>query len=192
MAPETTTVTQAYAPIVELLGSLGYDAGSEALRETPRRLASALAELTAGENTDPADYLAMVFHPAASTDEMICLRRIEFTSLCEHHVLPFLGHATVAYIPQVSAGVVGVSKLARVVDAYARRLQIQEQLTAQIADCIEGSLDTRGVAVLISAVHSCLTIRGARKHGAEMVTSVTRGLFRTDAAARAEFFALAR
>lgn len=173
-----------------LLAVLGYDPEAAALADTPRRLVAALTELTSGEATDPAAFLAVTFE--ADADEMIVLRRVPLVSVCEHHLLPFTGHATVAYIPAPGAGVVGVSKLARVVDGYARRLQLQERLTAQIADAIESQLDTVGVGVMVTALHSCLAIRGARKDGAELVTSVTRGLFRSDAAARAEFFSLAR
>ena len=173
-----------------LLAQLGYDPDAPPYRETPRRLASALAELTAGETDDPARYLKVTF--PADADEMVVLRRVPFVSLCEHHLFPFTGHATVGYIPAAGAGVVGVSKLARVVDAYARRLQLQERLTAQVAACLQGGLDTLGVAVTISAVHTCMALRGPRKQGAELVTSVTLGAFRTDPSARAEFFALAR
>lgn len=173
-----------------LLLGLGYDPACDALDETPRRLSEALRELTGGEDEDPARHLKTTF--AADADEMIVLRRCPLISVCQHHLMPFTGHATVGYIPAPDAGVVGLSKLARVVDGYARRLQLQERLTAQVADCIETELSTAGVAVTISAVHSCLAIRGARKDGAELITSVTRGAFRSDPAARAEFFALAR
>lgn len=175
--------------VESLLFGLGYDAEADGLAATPRRLTTALVELTEGERIDPAEYLKTTF--PADADEMIVLRRVEVQSVCEHHLFPFTGLATVGYIPAPGAGVVGLSKLARVVDGYARRLQLQERLTAQIADCIEGHLSTVGVAVEIAAVHSCLSLRGARK-GGELVTSVTRGAFRSDPATRAEFFALAR
>jgi len=171
-----------------MIAALGY--GGEVLDQTPRRIAAALTELTAGEHTDPAELLAVTF--PADADEMIVLRRVPLVSLCEHHLMPFTGYATVGYIPEPGAGVVGVSKLARVVEVYSRRLQIQERLTAQIADCIEHGLKTVGVAVTISAVHSCLALRGVRKDGAHLITSVTRGAFRDNPAARAEFFALAQ
>jgi GTP cyclohydrolase I len=164
--------------------------GDGEVTRTPYRFAEALTELTSGTFTDPAEHLKTTF--TADADEMIVLRRVPLVSLCEHHLMPFTGHATVGYIPAEGAGVVGVSKLARVVDGYASRLQLQERLTAQVADCIETHLDTVGVAVTITAVHSCLSLRGARKVGAELVTSVTRGAFRDQPAARAEFFALAR
>jgi len=173
-----------------LLQQLGYDPDAAPYRETPRRLAAALAELTAGETDDPARYLKVTF--PADADEMIVLRRVPFVSLCEHHLFPFTGYATVGYIPAQGAGVVGVSKLARVVDAYARRLQLQERLTAQIAGCIQEGFATLGVAVTIAAYHACMELRGPRKQGAELVTSVTLGAFRSDPSARAEFFALAR
>ena len=186
----TALVTDPAAGAVRtLLAALGYDPAAPGLAGTPRRLVEALGELTEGEHTDPGHWLKTTF--AADADEMIVLRRVEVQSVCEHHLFPFTGLATVGYIPAPGAGVVGLSKLARVVEGYARRLQLQERLTAQIADCIEGHLSTVGVAVEIAAVHSCLSIRGARK-GGELVTSVTRGAFRSDPATRAEFFALAR
>jgi GTP cyclohydrolase I len=170
-----------------LIRGLGYDDRGE-LNETPRRIADAYDELTAGERIDPGDFLAVTFE--ADTDEMIVLRRVPFVSLCEHHLMPFTGHASVGYIPEPGAGVVGVSKLARVVDAYARRLQIQERLTAQIADCLQHGLKTAGVAVTIAAVHSCMTLRGVLKPGASLVTSDTRGVFREEGATRGEWWAL--
>lgn len=175
-----------------LIASTGCDPTSDGLADTPRRWIAALAEMTGGQHIDPAAFLRVIFHPDHSTDEMIVLRRVGFVSLCEHHLLPFIGAATVGYIPAPGAGVVGLSKLARVVDGFARRLQLQERMTTQIADCLQVNLDTVGVAVTLSATHTCLAIRGARKDGAQMITSVTRGAFRDEPSARAEFFALAR
>ncbi len=188
--PSATGRPLPYPEVRALLASLGYNPDCPALAETPRRFASALAELTAGETLDPARHLKTTF--PADADEMVMMRRVPFASLCEHHLLPFTGRATVAYIPAPGAGVVGISKLVRVVEEYARRLQMQERLTAEVADCIETHLDTVGVAVMLTAVHSCMTLRGVRTGGAALVTSVTRGAFRTDARARAEFFALDR
>lgn len=182
--------TETEEAVRALLVALGYDPTAPGLAATPRRVAAALAELTGGDLVDPGEYLKTTF--AADADEMIVLRRVPVESLCEHHLLPFTGHATVGYIPAPGAGVVGVSKLARVVEGYARRLQLQERLTGQIADCIEGHLSTVGVAVMISAAHSCMMLRGIRRNGSELVTSVTRGAFRADPSTRAEFFALAR
>ena len=188
----TTTQMTGESAVRSLLAWCGYDVEADGLADTPRRVATAWAEMTSGEHIDPSGFLATIFHPDRSTDEMIVLRRVPFSSLCEHHVLPFVGHVTVAYVPTEGAGIVGVSKLARVIEAYSRRLQVQERFTTQVADCIEDNLDTRGVAVTVTAIHTCMSLRGIRKDSAEMVTSVTRGLFREDARARAEFFALAR
>jgi GTP cyclohydrolase I len=178
--------------VYSLLLQLGYDPASNGLERTPMRVVAMLHELTAGEHEDPGVHLKTVFDVAWSTDEMIVLRDIEFASLCEHHLLPFTGRVTVGYLPAEGAGVVGLSKLARVVEGYAHRLQVQERMTTQIADCLERNLDTRGVAVTVAAQHTCMSLRGIRKNGTEMVTSVTRGAFREDGRARAEFFHLAR
>jgi GTP cyclohydrolase I len=158
---------------VWLLHVMGLDPQkNEGLVETPRRAAAALRELTAGYDTDvPA--LFKTFE-ADGYDEMIVLRDIEFASLCEHHVLPFLARAHIAYVP--NERVVGLSKLARLVDAFAHRLQIQERLTVQIADALEDNLSPRGVMVVIEATHSCMALRGVRKPGATMVTSAIRGV----------------
>jgi GTP cyclohydrolase I len=170
------------------LGALGYDIGSEAIKDTPRRVVDALLELTRGVNDDPAAYLARVFE--AQHEELVLVRRIEFVSVCEHHLLPFTGSAAVAYIP--TGKVVGLSKIARVVDAYARRLQLQERLTGQIADALEQHLQPKGVAVVIDAGHACMNCRGVYKPSASMVTSAMRGVFRENAAARAEVLELMR
>jgi GTP cyclohydrolase I len=185
-----TDTIPAAGHVAGLLAALGYDVTSNGLANTPRRVAAALAELTAGETEDPGRWLATVFDVSWAHDEMIALRGMDFASLCEHHLLPFTGTVTVAYIPAPGAGVVGVSKLARVVDGYARRLQVQERMTTQIADCLEKYLDTRGVAVAVRATHSCMSLRGVRKPGSDMVTNVLRGAFRDDGRVRSEFMAL--
>ena len=169
-----------------LLESIGEDPDREGLRETPRRVAEMLAELTGGLHEDPASLLEVTYDERH--EEMIVLRDIPFYSLCEHHLLPFSGVAHVAYIPR--GRIVGISKLARVVDLFARRLQVQERLTSQIADLIDERLQPRGVAVVVKAEHLCMTMRGIKKPGSLVVTSATRGGFRTKQATRMEFLAL--
>lgn len=188
-----TNAFAAEAAVAMLLDCCGYDLDADGLADTPRRVARTWIELTAGEHSDPGDHLRRTFDPdGMDVDEMVVLRRIGFVSLCEHHVLPFAGHATVAYIPAPGAAIVGLSKLARVVDGYAHRLQVQERLTTQIANCIDKHLDNVGVGVQIEATHTCLSLRGARKETAVMVTSKLTGLFKEDPRARAEFLDLAR
>lgn len=180
--------------VVSLLGWMGYDPCDPGLVDTPRRVVDALTELTSGEDEpDPGEHLRTVFDPTGmTTDEMIVLRNVPFVSVCEHHLLPFSGTATLAYLPNEGAGVVGLSKLARVVEGFARRLQVQERLTSQIAEALDKHTDNRGVAVTVTAVHTCMTIRGIRKAEAEMVTSRLTGRFRDNGPTRAEFLALAR
>lgn len=189
----STGVSARYA-VKALLEHCGYDCDNDSgIAETPRRVVQAWEELTAGQHSDPGEHLARTFDAdGMDVDEMIVLRRIGFVSLCEHHVLPFTGHASVAYLPRPGASIVGVSKLARVVDGYARRLQVQERLTSQIATCVDKHLDNVGVAVQIEATHTCLSLRGIRKESAVMVTSKLTGLFRDDPRARAEFLELIR
>lgn len=170
----------------ELLEAIGADPEAEGLRETPRRIAEMYAEVFSGMWIEPATYLEVGFDE--SHDEMVILRDIPFYSMCEHHLLPFHGAAHVGYIPD--GRVVGVSKLARVVEAYARRPQIQERLTGQIADCIMNALRPDGVAVVVEAEHLCMTMRGVRKPGSKMVTSAVRGHFRDRDRTRAEFLSL--
>jgi len=179
--------TPAEDAVVRLLQAIGEDPDRDGLRDTPRRVVKALGEMTCGYLEDPADILATVFD--VDFDEMIVVRRIPFVSLCEHHLLTFVGHATVGYVPKDL--VVGLSKLARLVDCYARRLQVQERMTRQIADAIDTHLRPAGVAVLIESTHSCMSSRGVAKV-APMVTSDVRGCFRDQPEARAEFMALAR
>jgi GTP cyclohydrolase I len=141
-------------------------------------------ELFAGLRDDPSRHLTVTF--AADHDEMVMVRDIPFASLCEHHLIPFIGRAHVAYIPNSDGRITGISKLARLVEGYARRLQVQERLTTEIADAIESALDPRGVLVVVEAEHLCMSMRGVKKPGTQTVTSAVRGLFRSDQATRAE------
>lgn len=174
--------------IREILEALGEDPEREGLRGTPQRIALMYEEIFAGLETDPTEPLQVQFEEGH--DEMIVLRDIPFYSMCEHHLLPFHGIAHVAYIPD--GRVVGISKLARTVEAFARRPQLQERLTAQVADCIMEALRPDGVAVVIEAEHLCLTMRGIKKAGSVMVTSAMRGDFRKQAVTRSEFLSLVR
>jgi len=172
----------------ELLLALGEDPDREGLQDTPRRVARMYRELFAGLRDNPAEHLGRTFDEPYN--EIVALRNIDFASLCEHHLLPFIGRAHVAYLP--NRRVVGLSKLARTVEAYARRPQIQERLTAQVADALMNHLDARGALVVIESEHFCMKIRGVNKPRSSMVTSAARGVFNTDAAARAEAMALIR
>lgn len=171
-----------------LLMWAGDDPDREGLLDTPRRVVDAYLEYFAGYRMDPHEFLERTFEEVDGYDEIVLIKDIRFESHCEHHMAPIIGHAHVAYLPRHR--VVGISKLARVVDAYARRLQIQERLTAQIADAIETVLKPKGVAVVIEATHECMTTRGIRKPGALTVTSRTLGAFRNDPAARREVLAM--
>ena len=168
----------------ELLFAIGEDPDREGLVRTPARMAAMYAELFDKAGEDPARFLTVTF--AAEHDEMVMVRDIPFASLCEHHLVPFLGRAHVAYIPSKDGRITGLSKLARVVDAVAGRLQVQERMTTQIAEAIEKALTPRGVLVVIEAEHLCMSMRGVRKPGTVTVTSAVRGLFRTDPRTRAE------
>jgi GTP cyclohydrolase IA len=168
-----------------LLRFAGDDPAREGLRDTPKRVVNAYADWFSGYDTDPGAYLRRTFEEVEGYDEMVVLRDISFESFCEHHMAPIIGRAHVGYLP--SARVVGISKLARVVDGFARRLQVQEKLTAQIAGCINEVLKPRGVGVVIDAVHQCMTTRGVHKRGVSMITSKMLGTFRADASTRAEF-----
>ena len=175
--------------VVDILEWLGEDPEREGLADTPRRVLEALFEMTGGARQDPADVLTTTFD-GEDYDGMVILRSVAFTSLCEHHLLPFAGHAAVGYIPH--GRVVGISKLARLVDLYARRLQIQERMTTEIATAIVQHLDTQDVAVIVRAAHHCLGCRGVHKPEAVMVTSAMLGTFLDSAsAARSEFLSLA-
>jgi len=169
-----------------ILTAIGEDPTREGLRDTPARVARMYAEVFSGLDEDPTDVLSTTFNQPH--DEMIVVRDIPFYSMCEHHLMPFTGRADVAYIPRDC--VVGLSKLARLVDILSRRPQIQERLTCEIADNIERVLEPRGVAVRIQAEHLCMTMRGIKKPGSVMMTTVTRGAFRENPATRAEFFSL--
>jgi GTP cyclohydrolase I len=170
----------------EILIGIGENPDREGLIKTPNRIARAYSELMAGLQDDPRRHLRTVFHERY--DEVVLLRDIEFHSLCEHHLLPFTGKAHVAYLPD--GKVVGLSKLARLVEGYARRPQVQERLTTQIADALMEELNPIGAACIIEATHTCMTIRGAKKHGSTMVTSALRGIFKENPSSRAEILAL--
>lgn len=172
------------AAVREILAAIGEDPNRDGLLDTPGRVARMYAKICEGLHEDPSSHLARQFE--ADHDEMILVRDIPLYSLCEHHLIPFLGKAHVGYIPNKDGCITGLSKLARVVEGYARMPQVQERLTTQIADAIEGALDPRGVLVVVEAEHLCMSMRGVRKPGANTVTSAVRGLFRTDIATRAE------
>jgi len=168
----------------EILIAIGEDPDREGVLDTPSRVARMYAETSSGLREDPTRHLKVTFD--ANHDEMIMVRDISMYSMCEHHLVPFFGRAHVAYIPNTDGRVTGLSKLARLVDGFARRPQVQERLTAQIADAIEATLDQRGALVVIEAEHMCMAMRGIKMTGASTVTSAVRGLFRDDVAARAE------
>jgi GTP cyclohydrolase I len=168
-----------------LLRWAGDDPDREGLRDTPQRVVDAYRDWFSGYQIDPAAYLRRTFEEVAGYDEMIVLRDISFESHCEHHIAPMIGRVHIGYLP--ANKVVGISKLARVVDGYARRLQVQEKLTAQIADCIAEVLKPRGVGVVVDAAHECMTTRGVHKRSVSMVTSRMIGSFRSDARTRSEF-----
>ncbi|HZY34753.1 MAG TPA: GTP cyclohydrolase I FolE [Rhodanobacter sp.] len=176
---------QAEDAVRVLLRWSGEDPAREGLLDTPKRVAKAYQDWFSGYKLDPDEYLARTFKEVCGYDELIVLRDIQFESHCEHHMAPIIGRAHVGYLP--NGKVVGISKLARVVDAYARRFQVQEKMTAQIAGCIERVLQPRGVGVVIEAAHECMTTRGVHKRGVSMVTSQMLGTFRDDARTRAEF-----
>jgi len=170
--------------VAEILEAIGEDPRREGLVQTPARVAAMYEELFSGLSEDPSRHLAVTF--AADHDEMVMVRDIPFASLCEHHLVPFIGRAHVAYIPASDGRITGLSKLARLVDGFARRLQVQERMTTQIADAVESALAPRGVLVVVEAEHLCMSMRGVKKPGTVTVTSSVRGLFRSDPATRAE------
>lgn len=174
--------------IREIIEAIGENPEREGLRATPERVADMYEELFAGLHSNPKQELAVGFEEGHR--EMVILRDIPFYSMCEHHLLPFYGVIHVGYIPNKGGRVVGASKLARVVEILAKRPQIQERLTTQIADSVAEAIEPDGVAVVIQAEHMCMTMRGIKKAGCNVVTSATRGLFRTKAATRAEFLSL--
>jgi GTP cyclohydrolase IA len=172
----------------EILDAIGEDPDRDGLRDTPARVARMYEEVFAGlDNGDPEEILTVTFE--AGHDEMVMVKDIDLVSCCEHHLTPFLGKAHVAYIPNEDGRVTGLSKLARLVDVYARRPQVQERITTQVADALERVLQPRGVLVVVEAEHLCMSARGVRKPGATTVTSAVRGLFREDARTRAEAMA---
>ena len=195
-APKLSSDTQILRPsraeaeeaIRTLLKWAGDDPSREGLRDTPARVARAWEDWFSGYDVDPEGYLRRTFEEVAGYDDMIVLRDIRFESHCEHHLAPIIGRAHVGYLP--TKRVVGISKLARVVEAYARRLQVQEKMNAQIARCIQRVLEPKGVAVVIQAEHQCMTTRGVHKPGVVMVTSTMLGDFRTNPMTRREFLSV--
>ncbi|CAG2098200.1 GTP cyclohydrolase I FolE [Xanthomonas arboricola pv. juglandis] len=180
-------VTQAQAEdaVRTLLRWAGEDPAREGLLDTPRRVAEAYGDWFSGYRDEPREYLERTFEEVAGYDELIVLRDISYESHCEHHMAPIIGKVHVGYLPR--GKVVGISKLARVVESYARRFQVQEKMTAQIAQCIQDVLQPRGVGVVVEGSHECMTTRGIHKRGVSMVTSKMLGSFREDARTRAEF-----
>jgi GTP cyclohydrolase IA len=176
--------------VAELLDALGENANRDGLLRTPARVAAFYAEVLAGHEDDPATHLDVQFE--LGHREMVMVRDIPFSSLCEHHLVPFIGKAHVAYIPGHDGRITGLSKLARLVDGYAHRLQVQERLTTQVAETLVERLEPTGVVVVVEAEHLCMTMRGVKKPGALTVTSAVRGIFEHDAAARAEAMAFIR
>lgn len=172
------------AAVREILIAIGEDPDRDGLLDTPRRVAKMYAEVASGLHENPADYLSVTFE--ADHDELILVRDIPLYSMCEHHLVPFVGKAHVGYIPNEDGRITGLSKLARLVDGFAKRPQVQERLTSQVADAMVATLDPRGVIVVIEAEHLCMSMRGVRKAGSSTVTSCVRGLFRTDMSSRME------
>ena len=168
----------------EILEAIGEDADRDGLKDTPIRVARMYAEIASGLHEDPSEHLTVTFE--SSHDEMVMVRDIPLYSLCEHHLVPFIGKAHVAYIPNDDGKITGLSKLARVVDGYARRPQVQERLTVQVADALDSVLEPRGVMVVIEAEHLCMSMRGVQKAGTTTVTSAVRGLFRQNPSTRQE------
>lgn len=179
---------QAEEAVRTLLRWAGDDPGREGLADTPRRVVKAYEEFFKGYMDDPKEILSRTFEEVGGYDEMVVLRDIPFESHCEHHMAPIIGHAHIGYLPDKK--VVGISKLARIVETYAKRLQVQEKMTAQIANCIQESLEPLGVGVVIQATHQCMTTRGVHKPGVSMVTSRMAGAFRKDEKTRKEFFSI--
>jgi GTP cyclohydrolase I len=174
--------------VTEIIKAIGEDPAREGLRDTPKRVAEMYAELFQGLGKDPKEDLEVGFE--LGHREMVILKDIPFYSMCEHHLLPFFGVAHVGYIPNAEGRIVGISKLARVVETIARRLQVQERMTTEIADAIDEGIKPAGVAVVIQAEHLCMTMRGIKKPGSNVITSAIRGAFRSKNASRAEFFSL--
>lgn len=182
------TIEQAEEAVRTLLRFAGDDPDREGLRDTPKRVVKSYEEFFSGYATDPNTILSRTFKEVDGYDEMVVLRDINFSSFCEHHVVPFTGRVHIAYLPNNK--VVGISKLARLVDIYAKRLQIQEKFTSQIANSLNDILQPKGVAVVVEATHMCMTMRGVQKNGTIMQTSKLLGLFRSDPRTRQEFMSL--
>ncbi len=187
-AVRSPTEDEARAAVRTLIAFVGEDPDREGLIDTPKRVVGAWQDFFSGYNDDPAEILGRTFEEVDGYDEIVIVRDIRVESHCEHHIVPIIGKAHVAYLPD--RRVVGISKLARVVDAFAKRMQVQETLTAQIADTINNVLQPKGVAVLIEAAHMCMTTRGVHKPGTDTLTTCTRGVFKTDPAMRREFLDL--
>nr|DAM53121.1 MAG TPA: GTP cyclohydrolase I [Caudoviricetes sp.] len=183
---DNTAIVKAAEAFQNLLGVLGEDPERDGLQETPFRFIKALAEHTTGYREDPAQHLTKTFD--VDHNDIVLVKDIPFNSLCEHHLAPFVGKVHIAYIP--SDKITGLSKFGRTVEGYAKRLQVQERLTQQIADAIQETLNPQAVAVIIEAEHTCMSGRGIKKHGATTVTSTMRGLFKENAAARGEVLSL--
>ena len=179
------TREEAEKAIETLLGWIGEDPSREGLRKTPKRVAAAYEDWFKGYQDDPEDFLNKTFSEVDGYDEMVVLKDIRYESHCEHHMAPIIGRVHVGYLPDRK--VIGISKLARVVEAYAKRLQVQERMTAQIANCIQNTLKPKGVGVIVEGTHQCMTTRGIRKSGVSMITSQLLGDFRTDQSTRIEF-----
>ena len=188
MASAGVDADRAAAAVRELLIAIGEDPDRDGLQATPGRVARMFAEVVGGTNEDPSRHLTTTFE--ADHDEIVLVRDIPFSSMCEHHLLPFIGRAHVGYIPGPDGRITGLSKLARLVDGFARRLQVQERLTSQIANAVQQVLDPAGVIVVLEAEHLCMSIRGVAKPGATTVTSAIRGHFRDDPRGRAEALSL--
>ena len=186
--PEPIDLPRIERAVREILSAIGEDPDRDGLVDTPARVARAYAEQFSGLTQHPEDVLGTVFD--ADHDEMILVRDIELYSTCEHHLVPFFGRAHVAYIPNEKGQITGLSKLARLVDIYARRPQVQERMTSQIADALMRVLEPRGALVVIEAEHLCMSMRGVRKPGAKTVTSAVRGIIRDSATTRAEAMSL--
>ncbi|HET9076963.1 MAG TPA: GTP cyclohydrolase I FolE [Acidimicrobiales bacterium] len=183
-APLGVDLPRIEAAVREILAAIGENPDRDGLLDTPKRVARMYAEIFAGLRESPGDHLKVVFE--AEHDEMVMVKDIPIFSMCEHHLVPWFGHAHVAYIPNEDGRITGLSKLARLVEGFSKRPQVQERLTTQVADCLVEVLDPRGVLVVVEAEHLCMSMRGVRKPGATTVTSAVRGLMRDSVAARAE------
>ena len=186
MANKSIDLERIEKAVVEILSAVGEDIEREGLKSTPKRVARMYAELLGGMKRDPKENLKSVF--TENYDEIVLLRDVPFYSICEHHLMPFIGTANIAYLPD--GKLLGVSKLARIVDCFAHQMQLQERLTSQIANFIMDNLRPKGVAVVLEASHSCMTIRGIKKPGSTMVTSALRGTFKRDSRTRSEVMSL--